>query len=93
MIRGMPPGRHPIGEDRRGALADGREIGIGEELREPSLELSHLVCQLWRKPHDRPQNVHQDGQKRTAAAGWQRPFDHPPADLVHPPAIPAAGLE
>ena len=93
MKRCVPPGRHPIGEDRRGALADGRGIRISEDLREASLELSDLVRQFRGKLHDRSESLHQDGQERTAPAGWQRPFDHPPADLVHPAAIPAPGLE
>src|SRR6202042_2732494 len=80
MKRCLPPGRRPIGEDRRGALADGRGIRISENLREPSLKLSDLVRELGRKLHDRLESLRQDGQERTAPAGWQRPFDHPPAD-------------
>ena len=93
MKRCVAPGGHPIGEDGRGALADGRGIRISEDLREASLELSDLIRQLGGKLHDRPESLHQDGQERTAPAGWQRPFDHSPADLVHPAAIPAPGLE
>ena len=58
------PARPVIREGHGGAITDGPRVRIGEQAREPAVELLGLVADLWRELHQRPHHLAEDGGER-----------------------------